>query len=166
MLVIRLSSFIVGFVFLTGCAPTSAEYQNSGSPSLQFELRRASSDAVEGWDTLVFHPSGASVAETLSISPTAEISNSNLRSTSVKQDATGTWMVVLTLNESAKLRFGELSAKMAGETAKRERLAFMIDGKTLVAPFVTAPMTDGVISMTGPFTEDEARRIAKGIMGP
>lgn len=161
----RLSSLMVGLVFLLGCSPTAVEYRNSGSPTLTFELRRSNSESIEGWKSIVFSPVGASSPETLYVSPAAEISNADLKSTNVKQDKTGTWTIVLTLNESAKSRFAELSTKLSAETEKKERIAVMVDGKTLVAPFVTAPMTDGVISITGPFTEEEARYIAQGIVG-
>ena len=98
------------------------------------------------------------------LAPTLELSNDDLRSTGAERGSTGAWVVVLTLNERAKARFRKLSTKMAHETTARERLVFVVDGKPLVAPTVTAPMTDGVIPVSGPFTEDEARRIAKGIV--
>lgn len=162
---IRVSMFLVGLAVLIGCSPTTVEYESSRAPWLSLELRRCSTDSAEGWKSILFSPVGASTAETLYISPSVEISNADLKSTSIQQDTTGTWVIVLRLHESARSRFGEFSTKLAAETEHRERLAVIVDGKTLIAPYVTAPMTDGVISVTGPFTEEEARYIAKGIVG-
>jgi preprotein translocase subunit SecD len=103
--------------------------------------------------------------ESLFVARTSELTNDDLQSTGVESDDGQTWKVVLTLNEQAKARFGELSKKMALETTKRERLAVFIDGGLLLAPIVTAPMTDGVVPLSGPFSKDEAQRIAKGIVG-
>lgn len=163
--VIRISMFVVVVAVLVGCSPTTVEYESSRAPWLSLELRRCSTESAEGWKSILFSPVGASAPETLYISPSVEISNADLKSTSIQQDATGTWMIVLRLHESARSSFGEFSTKLVAETENRERIAVIVDGKTLVAPFVTAPMTDGVISITGPFTEEEARYIAKGIVG-
>lgn len=163
--VIRSKLLVLSIVLLSGCKPSEIQYAQTGAPTSKFELRRASSETAEGWAAVQFSPTGATVAETLYLAPTAEISNDDLQSTSVNQDATGTWAVILTLKESAKTRFGELSKKMSDDTARKERIAFLVDGKTIVAPFVNTPMTDGVISITGPFTQDQARQIAKNIVG-
>ena len=162
---IRSILLVLSVVLLSGCKPSEIKYVQTGAPMSKFELRRASDETAEGWAAVQFSPTGAAVAETLYLAPTAEITNDDLQSTSVNRDATGTWAVVLTLKESAKTSFGELSKKMSDDTTKKERIAFLVDGKTLVVPFVNAPMTDGVISITGPFTEDEARQIAKNIVG-
>lgn len=162
---IRSLLLVVSVVLFSGCKPSEVTYVQTGAPKSKFELRRASSETAEGWAAVQFSPTGATVPETLYLAPTAEISNDDLQSTSVNRDASGTWAVVLTLKESAKTRFGELSKKMSDDTARKERIAFLVDGKTIVAPVVNAPMTDGVVSVTGPFTEDEARQIAKNIVG-
>lgn len=154
---------IIGCASLIGCNPSGTEYQQTGRPSLRFELRRASTERVDGWEQIDSPYAGDS--EPLYLAPTPELTNDDLRSTGVRLGTTGFWIVVLTLNEQAKTRFGELSKEMARETTTRERLAVIVEGELLVAPFVSAPMTDGIIPVSGPFSEDEARRIAKGIVG-
>lgn len=160
----RLMLCIIGCAALTGCSPSGTEYQRAGTPSLRFELRRASMERVHGWEP-IDSPVAAANSEPLFLAPTPELTNDDLQSAGVELDSTGNWTVVLRLNEQAKARFGELSRKMARETTERERLAFIIDGELIVAPFVTAPMTAGLIPVSGPFSEDEARRLAKGIVG-
>lgn len=155
---------IINCVVLTGCTSSGGEYQQTGTPSLRLEVRRASMEPVEGWER-IDPPHAILDDETLYLNPTPELTNDDVRSTGVKLESSGYWTMVLRLNERATTRFSELSKKMAGETTKRERLALVIDGTPLVAPTVIAPMTDGVIPIDGPFSEDEARRIAKGIVG-
>lgn len=90
------------------------------------------------------------------------MTNDDVQSAGVERGHNNLWVVVVKLNEPATRRFADASSEMTAEP--REMLAIFVDDKLVVAPFVTAPMTDGVLPISGPFSEEKAREIAKGIV--
>jgi preprotein translocase subunit SecD len=166
----RLFSIMTGCLLSLGCDSPGTEFQRSGNPALTLEVRRASTETVEGWEAGT-HPG---TQQTLFLSPQQELSIDDVASTGVQLDDSGNWQIVMRLNDAAKKTFAELSTELVdaekvqtqGSTSKR--LAVLVDGKVIVAPVVISPITDGVIHihLSGSFTEQDARRIAKGIVSP
>lgn len=122
---------------------------------------------VKGWEATT----DPETQKALFLSPQTELSNDDVVSTGVQRDDYGLWQVVIILTDPGKKKFAELSAdlvdaknvKTTGSTSKR--LAVIIDGKVIFAPYVTKPITGGVIHLSSnQFTEQSARRLAQGIV--
>lgn len=61
---------------------------------------------------------------------------------------------------------GPAKEKLAEFTRQNlnKHIAILVDGELVSAPAVRAPLVDGLALITGNFTEEEAKRIAQGIM--
>ena len=148
-----------------GCGSRGTEYPQTGNSRLNFSARRASPRLVPNWEEVKTPGSTFfSSKDVLYLSPNIELSNSDIESTGVELRRSF-WFVVIRLNEPAKRKFADLSSDMAD--GPNEMLAVLVDGKIASAPTVLAPVTDGLITIGGVFSEseEEARRLAKGIVG-
>jgi preprotein translocase subunit SecD len=155
----RLIFLIVSCLLLVGCSSPEDAYTRSGTPEMKLEFRRASAAPVHGW-TVMDAPGN----ETLYVCPTAEITNDDLVSSGVRPEGEG-FLILLKLNADAAKRFGKLSESMVGfDGIHRERLAMIVDDKLTVAPNVNAPMHDGLIPVSGPWSKKEADHIASGLV--
>lgn len=168
---VRLLPIVAGCLFSFGCGSSGTEYQRSGTPTLKLEVRRASTETVEGWESTTWQATAAS-PETLFVSPNVEFSNEDVVSTGVQSDDYGLWQVILRLNDPARKQFAEMSAELADAESVQatgtpsKRLAVLVDEKVTFAPWVREPISDGVLRLGhAQLTEQEARRIAKGIVG-
>lgn len=157
--------FPVLILLVNGCGGSGKEYQRSGAPALKLELRVASTEPIEGW-TKTEPPEGEMP---LFLSPKIELTNEDVVSSGVEQND-NRWSVVLRLTDSGKARMAQVTSGLVTEVPEQstKRLAVLIDGKLICAPYVIEPVTGGVCHIVGPFSdnETEARRIAKGIVGP
>ena len=155
----RLLILLAACGFLLGCSGPENAYKRSGTPTIKLELRRASTEAVDGWSIME-----APGPQTLYVCLTAEISNDDLFSSGVRKEGEG-FGIFLKLNADAAKRFGELTESMVGvDGIYRERLAMMVDDKIMVTPIVTAPMRDGIIPVSGPWSHKEVKHMAKGFV--
>ena len=155
----RLLFVLAACGFLLGCSGPENAYKRSATPTIKLELRRASTEPVEGW--MLMEAPGP---QTLYVCPTAEISNDDLVSSGVRKEGE-IFRILLKLNADAAKRFGELTESMVGvDDVYRERLAMMVDDKIMVTPVVTAPMRDGIIPVSGPWSDKEAKHMAKGFV--
>ena len=99
------------------------------------------------------------------VSPEVEISNADLVSARVRKDEGFDW-IIIELNNDAARRFAKLTSaeiNFPSETAQ-QRLAVMINGEVLIAPIITAPMTNGIVPLHGSWSNDRAHQIARGIV--
>ncbi len=71
----------------------------------------------------------------------------------------GKSVVELTFTPAGKVRFAMLTKENLGK-----RIGILIDGKLVTAPIVEAPILEGKALIDGDFSEEEAHRIADGIM--
>ena len=71
----------------------------------------------------------------------------------------GKSVVELTFTEAGKVRFARLTEENLGK-----RMGILIDGKLVMAPMIKAPILEGKAIIEGNFSEEEADRIATGIM--
>ena len=69
------------------------------------------------------------------------------------------WMVDVTMTAEGKGRLAALTRLHKGE-----RLGMIVDGVLVTAPVIRAAITEGRALVTGHFSEEEARRIAAGVM--
>lgn len=100
------------------------------------------------------------------------MSNADVASTGAEKakDETKSWMVYVWLTESGKPKLARLSKALlepiSEETRGPKRLAILLDGKVVSAPWVKSELSDGRIQIHGDYSEAEARKVAKGIVSP
>jgi len=142
-----------------------SKFGQSGKPSLTFEVRRASREPVDGWKAATNNHD----QRTIYLAPQTEFTNVDLSSTGVRKDGDGYWQIVLRLNEAATEKLSTISGELFEiRNTPRGLVAFIVDGEVLCAPITNAQITDGVIPLSifrKDFSEQDANRIAKGIVG-
>jgi preprotein translocase subunit SecD len=138
-------------VFLTLLACTGAPQQPEKAT---LEIRLAASEPGEGLTGAIFEPTG----ETFYLHPEVMLTNADIAAASVSQ-----WedrpVVDLTLTETGKEKFAEFTRANIGK-----RAAILVDGKLVAAPIIKAPILQGRALINGIFSEEEAKRIAEGLM--
>lgn len=94
--------------------------------------------------------------------PEAVIDNDAVKEARVTADSVWKEPVVeITLNEMAKRKFSDFTAQNAGR-----RLAILVDGKVVNTPMIRERIASGTCIISGGFTQQEAERIAAGILLP
>jgi len=68
-------------------------------------------------------------------------------------------VVELTLTESGKEKFAQVTKENVGK-----RMGILVNGELLLVPVIQAPILNGKAVIDGKFTEEEAERIATGIL--
>ena len=125
------------------------------SGKIEFELRLASYENVEGWEIgLLPGPPKTPVW----ISPEAALTNTDIASAWPQPNADG-FSVVFMLTEEGSLKLARLTKSHIGEN-----VAIMVDGRVMSAPKIMAEITGGRAMINGKFTEEEAGLLAEGIM--
>lgn len=119
----------------------------------KFELRLASYEKVNGWDSIP----GDVPGQTIWISPEATLTNADVAQAWPDQ-MDDKFCVGLLLTEEGALKLARLSKAHIGEF-----VALMIDGRVMSVPKIMAEIISGRSVLPGNFTEEEAGAIAKGI---
>ncbi len=70
----------------------------------------------------------------------------------------GEYQIAITLTDEAAKKMAEVTRKNI-----RRRLALLIDGRVIVAPVIQSEIPGGEIRISGSFTEDEVKDLAKRI---
>lgn len=73
-----------------------------------------------------------------------------------------------TLNKDAATRFARVTTRFAPSQTNsvRHRLAIVVDGDLYSAPMIMGPITGGLCSITGNFTDEQARQLAQMLNNP
>lgn len=155
--------------FVVGCANSEREFKPSGVPALKLRMCAASTKPVENWQP---QDDPYREGERLFISPESEISNADVARTAANY-IDGKWVVEAWLTDGGRTKLANLSKALAEPFPKDDkvkptnRLAILIDEKLVFAPIVYEQVVKGhCIIRTKDSTEAEARRIARGIVGP
>jgi preprotein translocase subunit SecD len=74
--------------------------------------------------------------------------------------ATGGWVVNLKFTGEGKKKFGDVTRRLFGEQGDLNRFAIVLDGLSVSAPTTNAVITNGEATISGNFTQDEARDLA------
>jgi hypothetical protein len=98
--------------------------------------------------------------ESIYVAPEVALSNENIASARVMMESDEPQIGVELTPGGAK----KFSALTEGNIGKR--LAILVDGNVISAPIIMAHITGNRTMITGNFTENEAKRIADGIMCP
>ena len=83
----RVLSLIAGCFLAAGCTGPGTEFQRSGNPALKLEVRRASTEKVEGWKPTTLKDFQGD--HTIYVSPEVELSNDDVISTRVFFNSSG-----------------------------------------------------------------------------
>jgi len=154
-----------------GCAQQGVDFvaRPGFKPTIRFEIRRASCDAVDGW--AVRSLKGKS--HTLYISPEVEISNSDIErvSVTVRRDSERSSeepLVVIRLTKTGSQKLSKLTGDIAerGGTGAKRTSALLVDGEVIVEVRATAQLTGGIFVLPRDFASSaEAESFAKGLIG-
>jgi len=77
-----------------------------------------------------------------------------------KQHTTGEWIVLLYFNDTAENIMAQYTAANIGTN-----VAFTLDGRVLSAPTIQSAITSNPTTITGSFSEEGARRLARDLNG-
>ena len=74
-------------------------------------------------------------------------------------DPVNGWYVTIILTDQGKQRFADATTQHV-----RERIGILSYGRLLSAPHVQEPIRGGMLQISGSFTEEEARNLAKALL--
>ena len=138
----------IGLIILLALLPCA---QQSG---VTVEFRLAETEPAEGLTLIVCTASG----ESFYLHDEVLLSNADIESASP-----GSWegrpTVALIFTEDGREKFARLTGDNIGG-----RVGILVDGELVTAPVIRAPILEGKAVINGDFTEEEAKRIAAGIV--
>jgi preprotein translocase subunit SecD len=123
---------------------------------INFELRLASYQKVEGWERV---PGPEPQNIPLWISPEVALSNRDITRAYADRSSEGKPCVGIILTEDGGLKLARLTKSHIGES-----VAIILDGRVSSIPKIMGEITGGRAQIHGIFTEEEAGLLAKGIM--
>lgn len=135
-------------------ALNAGELSGNAPRALSFEIRLASPEEVEGWESIP----GPVPAETIWISHDAALTNADVAQAWSEWN-NGKIGVTLQLTEDGALKLARLTKAHVGEP-----VAVMADGRVTSLPRIAAEIRDGRIRIEGKFTEKEAELLAEAII--
>ncbi len=136
-------------LFLFGCGTPEKEVEK-----VTVEFRPAQTEPVEGW-TLMTIPE---TVQAFYVDNEVLISNADI-AWAVVASWEGRPVVELTLTESGKEKFAQVTKENVGK-----RMGILVNGELVLVPVIQAPILNGKAIIDGKFTEEEAERIATGII--
>jgi preprotein translocase subunit SecD len=128
----------------TTCDP-SAPQQGAGE-----QVTLCTLDGTEG---LVLGPSGVT-GQSITSASADQLTNS-------AGGPLSGWAVTVRFDQEGAIALRALTEQLSGKSQGENRLAIVLDGHVLSAPAVTSSLNDGVIQISGTFTQDEAETLAQ-----
>jgi preprotein translocase subunit SecD len=138
-------------VALTGCATTRDQ-----KTSVLLEFRPGSQSPGPGLTKMTVVGS----EQTVYISKDVVLGNADVSSSRVVSGVNGRLRIKITFTTTGAERFAA-----ATENNVRKPLGILVDGKLISAPIVMEKITGRSAEISGSFTQEEAKRIADGIVG-
>lgn len=143
---------------------TIERFVQVGTPSVQMELKAASTVAAEGFSQKMISPSG----ETLFISDKSGLTSADVKAAGVRK-VDDNFVIEVEFNDAGAKALKKLSTELLVEDrdTATERLAILLDGKLKGAPVVWSVIDGGAaqIHLNELLTSAEATKLAKGIVG-
>lgn len=121
--------------------------------AVRFEVRLAEDTPVQGLVVAQVPNSGRLIY----LHPEVVVSNDDIAQSSVSQDGSDRFSVIIQLLPAGADRMRQATAMHVGRP-----MAILIDGNVVMAPVVRSPISDSAV-ITGNFTRAEAERIADGM---
>lgn len=141
--------FILPFLAtLCGCATSQV-----GAPPVVLEIRTGSKAPAPGFEEITPPHS----TQPIYVSQEPALANGDVSKARASQGI-GWPQVEITFTERGATKFGEITGQNIGQP-----LAIFVDGQLLSAPVIREKISGGKAIISGHFTEEEAKRIAKGI---
>ncbi len=144
------SKIIFFFVFIS----IVFSQENFNNDKLSFELKIAQSKPDEDLTEMTLH----NTDQKFYVEDSVYLLNKDLESAKVLESE-GMSQVLVKLKESAKQTFANFTSKNIHKNA-----GMIIDGKLLSAPVIRAEIDSRQLIIMGFFSEDEAEKIAEGII--
>jgi preprotein translocase subunit SecD len=108
---------------------------------------------LDGTEGLVLGPSGVS-GKTITSASAEQITTS-------AGTTTASWAVTVRFDQQGATDLRTLTEQLSGKSQGENRLAIVLDGQVLSAPTVTSAISDGVVQISGNFTQDDAKALAQ-----
>lgn len=165
MILLLIVAMVGGSFFFGGpIGPNPVQmFEKSGLPSVQIELKAASTVAASGFSNEMTDPAG----KPLFISDEAGLTSADVKAAGVRH-VDDNFVIELEFTEAGAQQLRKLSQKLVvedGDTAT-ERLAILLDGKLNGAPVVRSVIDGGAAQIhLNKLTKAEATKLAKGIVG-
>jgi len=135
---------------------SAAGLSQDRSPSVRFELRLASMEKVEGWESA---PGPVPSKTIIWISPEAALTNADVARAWPDHSGDGKPCVGILFTEDGALKLARLTKSHVSEN-----VAVMLNGRVVSIPKIIGEISGGRILIEGNLTEEEAGSIAEGIM--
>ena len=120
------------------------------APSAAFELHAVSATSTPNTRAFASPGAGPNTTFRIYVEPELLLDGSAIQSARVEEEASGP-SIQITFTKSGAKRLGEITTKYI-----RQQLAFLIDGKLVLAPIVRDPILGGKVTVSGNFTAREA----------
>jgi preprotein translocase subunit SecD len=145
---------VLTLMALFTAALSAAGLYDDQARKFRFELRLASHEKVEGWESV---PGPEPTKTTIWISPEAALTNVDVAKAWPQPNDNG-FRVGLQFTEEGALKLARLTKLHTGEF-----VAVMLDGRVCSVPKIIGEITGGRAVIEGKFTEEEAGAFAAGI---
>jgi preprotein translocase subunit SecD len=119
-------------------------------PSVRIEFRIADSEPRPGLTAM----RNAEYGETLYVRPEVALGNSDIRTVIATKDEAGQPAIDIIFTDNGVKKMQELSGANAGK-----RLAVLVDGTLLFAPYIMGPISDRHAVVTGALDSQKVQRI-------
>ncbi len=168
MILLLIVAMVGGSFFFGGLiGPDPVQmFEKSGSPSVQIELKAASTVVASGFSNEMIDPAG----KPLFISDEAGLTSADVKAAGVRP-VDDNFLIELEFTEAGAQKLRKLSQELVIEEVQDsntapERLAILLDGKLHGAPVVRNVIDGGSAQIhLNELTKAEATRLAKGIVG-
>ena len=144
------SSILFAFLLLLVSCNNTIRQVNK----VTLEFRLAETSPADGLTEYLMKNSN----ESLYLHPEILITNLDIDSCYADEHL-GRNIISIIFNEKGKEKFAKLTGENVGK-----RVAMLLDSKLIIAPKIMAPITAGRAEISGNFTEEEAEKLAEGIM--
>ena len=148
----KTAGILISFIIITTLVSCGGIQKKSGRVTIEFRL--ADKEPAHGLSERIIHQTG----EKFYLHEEVLLSNIDVASASVNL-----WdqhpVVELIFNDGGKKKLSRIT-----RASVNKHIGILIDGELVSAPRIMAPMLEGKAIMVGNFSEEEAQRIADGIV--
>jgi preprotein translocase subunit SecD len=130
----------------------------TASAGTVLQMRLADNKASDGAEQMsyVTQHDGDTSTTVLYVQKEVLLDDSMLKSAKAGTDSLGHPNINITLNDAGKKRFAEVTRENL-----HKKLAILIDGKIYTAPMIQQEITGGTAQISGSFSKEEAKDLAK-----
>lgn len=148
-------------ILCAGCSRSEPMFKPTGAPIIKLAMKLAKTQAFDGAEELAL-PDEGNAPKKVFVAKETVVTNDDVAGTSVsktKHDP-NQWQIEVALKPAAKDKFAQLTKDNIDH-----HLAIYSDDKLIAAPVIRSEIRDGLAVISGKYSEAEATRLAKGIVG-